>query len=206
MAVIAAGDFKRKKLIVPKGEVRPSQRHLRLSIFDFLAEFIKKARILDLFAGTGAFGIEALSHGAAYVTFVDIASKSVETIKQNLVNLGLKHRGTVYQSDALQFVMRTIRKGEVFDIIFIDPPFTKLRAMPKEQYESYMLELVDRIKAVMNEYGLVIVKYPKKLTLPIPTGLVLMEEKRYGLNSVAFLGQKEYIIEQEDTAQHDTGD
>lgn len=197
MAYIAAGTFKRKSLFVPKKDVRPTQRFLRLSVFDFLADFITNASVLDLFAGTGAFGIEALSRGARKVVFVDIASKAVEAIKLNLVNLNLKENGVVYQSDALDFLVKSIRKNRVFDIVFLDPPFTKLRAMRPDEYTDYMMELVDRSRQVLGKQALVIVKYPKKLTLPFPESLVLVEKRDYGLTRVAFLAQKEYIVEEE---------
>ncbi|WKZ24151.1 MAG: 16S rRNA (guanine(966)-N(2))-methyltransferase RsmD [Candidatus Dojkabacteria bacterium] len=203
MAYIAAGTLKKSKLQVPVGDVRPTQRLLRLSIFDILADFIENAAILDLYAGTGAFGIEALSRGARKVVFVDIASKAVEIIKVNLQNLGLRDKGVVYQSDSITFLVKSVRKQRTFDIIFLDPPFTKLRAMRTDEYSDYMLEIIDRAKRLLRPQSLIIVKTPKKLPLPIPSGLTVVEERTYGLNRVAFLAQTEYIV-QEETA-HDTG-
>lgn len=203
MAFIAAGVFKKKKLIVPKGDVRPTRRHLRLSVFNFLADYVTNASVLDLFAGTGAFGVEAISRGARKVIFVDISSKAVEAIKMNLIALELRDRGVVYQSDAMAFLVQSIKHYRTFDIVFIDPPFTKLRAMKQEQYESYMLELVDRARMLLKERSLIIVKYPKRLTLPVPTGLTNVEQRDYGLNRLAFLAQTEYIVTEE--SAHDTG-
>ncbi len=196
MAFIAAGTLKRKQLLVPKGDVRPTQRTLRLSVFDFLADFVKDASVLDLFAGTGAFGIEALSRGARKVVFVDIASKAVETITQNLFDFGIRDNAVVYQGDSLKFLVKSIRKNRKFDIIFLDPPFTKLRAMKQEQYESYMMELIDRSRQLLGEKSIIIVKYPRKLTLVFPETLALAEQRDYSLNRVAFLVQKEYVLEQ----------
>lgn len=203
MAFIAAGTLKRKQLFVPKGDVRPTQRFLRLSIFDFLADFITKASVLDLFAGTGAFGIEALSRGAGKVIFVDIASKAVEAIKFNLELVGMRDRGVVYQSDSMDFLVKSIKHYRTFDIVFLDPPFTKLRAMKKDEYESYMLEHLDRARMLLNPQSIVIVKYPRKLPLTIPMGMVELERRDYGLNRVAFLGQKEYIVEEKEVTAHD---
>jgi len=201
MAYIAAGKFKRSKLQVPKGDVRPTQRRLRLSVFDFLADFVENASVLDLFAGTGAFGIEALSRGARKTVFVDISSKSTEAIKTNLITLALKERGVVYQSDSIDFLVKSIRKNRTFDIIFIDPPFTKLREMRTDEYTDFMLELTDRAKKLLRPQSIIIIKYPRKMSLPLPTGLTLVEQRDYGVNRVAFLAQTEYII-QEETA-HD---
>ncbi|MCC7304272.1 16S rRNA (guanine(966)-N(2))-methyltransferase RsmD [bacterium] len=197
MAYIAAGKYKRAKLFVPIGDVRPTQRFLRLSLFDFLADFITDAAILDLFAGTGAFGIEALSRGARKVVFVDIASKPVEIIKTNLTNLGLREKGVVYQSDSIDFLVKSAKKNRTFDIIFLDPPFTKLRAMRADEYSDFMLEVVDRAKSLLRPQSVIIVKYPKKMSLPLPTGLTLVEQRDYGLNRVAFLAQTEYIVQEE---------
>ncbi len=203
MAYIAAGKYKRAKLLVPVGDVRPSQRYLRLSLFDFLADFVEDAAILDLFAGTGAFGIEALSRGARKVVFVDIASKAVEIIKTNLTAMGIRDKGVVYQSDSIDFLVKSIRKNRTFDIIFLDPPFTKLRAMRPDEYTDFMLEVVDRAKHLLRPKSIIIVKYPKKMTLPLPSGLTLVEQRDYGLNRVAFVAQTEHILPQE--SAHDSG-
>lgn len=197
MPYIAAGKFKRAKLFVPVGDVRPTQRFLRLSIFDFLADFVTDASVLDLFAGTGAFGIEALSRGARKVVFVDIASKPVEIIKTNLVGMGIRDKGVVYQSETIDFLVRSAKRNMTFDIIFMDPPFTKLRAMRKDEYTDFMLEIVDRAKYLLRPKSIIIVKYPRKMSLPIPTGLTLVEQRDYGLNRIAFLAQTEYIVQEE---------
>lgn len=200
MAHIAAGTLKRKKLIVPDGDVRPTQRLLRLAVFNFLDDFIEHASVLDLFAGAGSFGIEALSRGARKVVFVDIASKSVEAIKQNVQELGIKDATAVYQMDILTFLVKSLRKNRKFDIIFIDPPFSKLYQMENEKRDSYMLEIIDRCKSMLNPKSLVIVKHPKKFKLPIPTGLAVAEERRYGVNKVSYLVQEEYLNQIDDAA------
>jgi 16S rRNA (guanine(966)-N(2))-methyltransferase RsmD len=198
MAFIASGTLKRKRLLIPIGDVRPTQRFLRLSVFDYLADFVVNATILDLFAGTGAFGIEAISRGAGKVIFVDIASKAVEIIKTNLVQLGIRDQSVVYQEDAIKYLVKSARKERTYDIVLIDPPFTKLRAMKPDEYESYMLELLDRSRDLLRERSLIVMKYPKKMTLPLPSGLTLFDQKDYGLNRVAFLAQSEFIKTEED--------
>lgn len=201
MAYIAAGTLKRAHLLSPKGDVRPTQRFLRLSLFDFLADFITEASVLDLFAGSGAFGIEALSRGARKVVFVDISAKATETIKANLIEFKLRDKGVVYQADSIDFLVKSVRKSRTFDIIFMDPPFTKLRAMRPDEYTDFMLELTDRAKYLLRPKSIIIVKYPKKMKLPLPTGLTLVESRNYGINTLAFLAQTEYLIS-EDSA-HD---
>jgi 16S rRNA (guanine966-N2)-methyltransferase len=197
MAFIASGTLKRKQLQIPVGDVRPTQRFLRLSVFDYLADYVVNAVVLDLFAGTGAFGIEAISRGAGKVIFVDIAAKAVEIIKTNLIQLEIRDQGIVYQEDAMKYLVKSARKERTYDIILIDPPFTKLRAMKKEQYENYVIELLDRARDLLRERSLIVMKFPKKMTLPLPSGLTLFEQKDYGLNRVAFLAQTEFLNTEE---------
>jgi 16S rRNA (guanine(966)-N(2))-methyltransferase RsmD len=203
MAFIAAGAFKRARLTHPDGDVRATQRFLRQSVFDYLADFIVNAAILDLFAGTGAFGIEALSRGAGKVVFVDISSKAVYAVKSNLEALGLRDRAVVYQEDSMKYLVKSARKYRNYDIIFLDPPFNKLRAMKPDEYEDYMIELIARAHDLLEEKSLIIMKYPKKLTLPLPSGVTLVETKDYGQNRVAFIAQTEYIRKME--TAHDPG-
>jgi 16S rRNA (guanine(966)-N(2))-methyltransferase RsmD len=203
MPVIGTGTLKRKKLIVPPGDVRPTQRFLRQSVFDFLADYVQNAIILDVFAGTGAFGIEALSRGAGKVIFVDIASKAVEIIKYNLEMLGIRDKGVVYQEDSIKYLVKSVRKHRTYDIIFMDPPFTKLRAMKRDEYEDYMMELIDRAQDLLREKALIIMKYPRKMTLPLPQGLEVVETRNYGLNRVVFILQSEYLKKIE--SAHDSG-
>lgn len=198
MAFIAAGKYKRKQIIVPKGEVRPAQRLLRLAVFNFLGEYIEDASVLDLYAGAGTFGIEALSRGARKVVFVDVASKSIQAIRENIISVGIKDKTAVYQLDTLEFLVKSIKKHRKFDIIFIDPPFTKLYKMKNDERDSYILELLDRSRMLLNEKSLIIFKHPKKFVYPVPDSLKIIEERRYGINKISYIGQKEYIIEDEE--------
>lgn len=110
------------KLQVPKGEVRPTTDRVREALFSILGETIHNARILDLFAGSGAFGIEALSRGAKSVRFVDILRSSCNIIKDNLAKTALQG-GYILQADAVAAIRR--EPEAVYDIIFADPPYCK---------------------------------------------------------------------------------
>lgn len=197
MAVIAAGSLRRRVLKIPKGDVRPTQRILRLALFSYLADFIDKAIVLDLFAGTGAFGIESLSRGARKVVFVDITKMAEKTIKENIEILGIKEKCEVIRADAMEALLKLKRRDYTFDIVFIDPPYTMLRNMKAEEYKEYMLELTSRASEMLNEKSIVIMKYPKKLPIATPSGLVQIETRTYGLNALTFFAQKEYIIHNE---------
>jgi 16S rRNA (guanine966-N2)-methyltransferase len=101
--------------------LRPTQDRIRQVIFSSLAEIVPGARVLDLYAGTGSFGIEALSRGAASATFVEKEKEAIECIRENLTHCHLK--GDVRQADALTFLDGN--PSSQFDLIFADPPYTK---------------------------------------------------------------------------------
>ena len=104
-------------------QLRPTQDRIRQVIFSSLAEVVPGARVLDLFAGTGSFGIEALSRGAASATFVEQEKEAVGCIRDNLSHCHLQ--GDVHQADVFSFLQRA--PEEKFDLIFADPPYLKER-------------------------------------------------------------------------------
>src|SRR5271163_326968 len=99
--------------------LRPTQDRIRQVIFSSLAEVVPGARVLDLYAGTGSFGIEALSRGAASVTFIEQDKEAVQCIRDNLVHCHLQ--GDVWQADVLTYLDKT--PVESFELIFADPPY-----------------------------------------------------------------------------------
>ncbi len=196
MLKISSGKLRRHRIKVPVSKgVRPTQTKLRLHIFNYLADFIENAKVLDLFAGSGAFGIEALSHGAAWTTFVDRVSRAVFTIERNLEKLNLKQKARVVKMDALQFLVRAKKKKDLYDIIFIDPPFDKLLKMDTKVRESYLLELLDRAYAILNPKSVIILKMHKKIKVPIPKNLLVFHTKTFGINRLYYLLDKRYVRE-----------
>jgi 16S rRNA (guanine966-N2)-methyltransferase len=101
--------------------LRPTQDRIRQVIFSSLAEFISGARVLDLYAGTGSFGIEALSRGAASATFVEQDKEAIQCIRDNLAHCHLQ--GNVRQTDVSDYLNK--KPDELFDLIFADPPYLK---------------------------------------------------------------------------------
>jgi 16S rRNA (guanine966-N2)-methyltransferase len=108
------------QLDVPKQGVRPTMDRVKAAIFSSLADLVMEARVLDLFAGTGSLGIEALSRGAASVLFVDHDRQAIATIEKNLARTKLQ--GRARQQDVFEFLKRSDIAG-VFDIIMADPPY-----------------------------------------------------------------------------------
>lgn len=123
MTRIIAGEFRGRRLQVPAdSRVRPTADRVREAWMSILGDRLTGANVLDLFAGSGALGLEALSRGAAHATLVELAAPSLAAIRTNVDALGVGDRVTLHRGDAMRFVER-IQPG-AFDIVVADPPFT----------------------------------------------------------------------------------
>jgi len=122
---VISGLYKSRRIRMPKGAVvRPTKDRIREALFNIVAENVNGARVLDLFAGSGAFGIEALSRGAENSVFVDSDARCVRAIKENLEDLGIEgSRFKFIRADAMQAIKTLQKEAQVFDLIFIDPPY-----------------------------------------------------------------------------------
>ncbi len=122
---VIGGSLRGRKLQSTRGlRVRPTSSRAREAIFDILGH-CHRFRVLDLFAGSGALGIEALSRGADFAVFVDRSSSAVRMIRHNLSECGLKQRSRVIQGEAGRFLRKLAASGERFSLILIDPPYEK---------------------------------------------------------------------------------
>lgn len=118
---IISGSARGRKLISPEGfDVRPTTDKVKESMFNILRFELDSAKVLDLFAGTGQLGIEALSSGAARAVFVDSSKKSLDTVRQNIELSGFSSFSSAVLSDALRFLETTAEK---FDVVLLDPPY-----------------------------------------------------------------------------------
>lgn len=121
---IIAGTLRGRTLLTPKGdETRPSSSKLRETVFNMLQQDIDETLFLDLFAGSGAMGIEALSRGAKHVTLVDQSPDAIQVIKKNIAALGIEKQASVIRTDFLDALKKLLTKGVQFDIIFADAPY-----------------------------------------------------------------------------------
>lgn len=130
---ITAGKFKGQKLASPK-DIRPATGLVRNAIFNICQNQIENANFLDLFAGSGAIGLEAISRGARFSTFVDKSPNSIRIIKENIQKFSLQKYTEVLCKDVLDFSSKT---QQIFDLISIDPPFPLYKENP-----SYINELL----------------------------------------------------------------
>ena len=122
---IIAGKYKSRTIRMPKGaKVRPTKDRIREALFNMITPYIRGAAVLDTFAGSGAFGIEAVSRGAGHVVFVEKDRRCVDTIRKNLETLGVGPDSTsIIKMDAFRAFDMLGRGGEKFDIILLDPPY-----------------------------------------------------------------------------------
>ncbi len=129
MIRIVAGEAKRRHLVVPDSKkIRPTADRVREAVFNSLYKLRfasgqpvpQNLRVLDLFAGSGALGLEALSRGAQFVTFVDMEKSAIKAIYENLSQLGYLERAELVRSDSLEYIKNNA-KG--WDLVFLDPPY-----------------------------------------------------------------------------------
>jgi len=174
---VIGGEFRSRVLkSLPGLEVRPTPDRLREALFSILAPRISGAIFLDLYAGTGAVGIEALSRGAGKALFVEHNEAAVEVIRFNLKSLGLEKRGRVWQGKAASVV----RKIETSGIAFLDPPY------PLEQeYEKALLALADEPP------GLVVAQHAWRFQLKESYGVLKRGRVvRQGDNALSFFADE----------------
>jgi 16S rRNA (guanine966-N2)-methyltransferase len=121
---IIAGLWKGRRLVTPRGDTtRPTADQVRIALMDTLAPRLPGARVLDLFAGAGGIGLEALSRGAAHATFVERDARAVTALRANIATLGAEACTRVVRDDAGRALARLARDGEAFDVVFLDPPY-----------------------------------------------------------------------------------
>ncbi|MFO7587692.1 MAG: RsmD family RNA methyltransferase [Gemmatimonadota bacterium] len=118
---IAGGKWAGRDLVSPGGDVRPTAEPVRVRWMELLGDALEDARVLDLFAGSGALGLEAMSRGARYVDFVENGPGSLHALKANVAALRLGRRGRIYKRDAIPFV-EALEVGS-YDVSFADPPY-----------------------------------------------------------------------------------
>ncbi len=123
---IIAGTCKRKSInSVPGMDTRPTSDRIRESIFNILRDTVREAVVLDLFAGTGAFGLEALSRGAEQALFIDTAPAAIKTIRSNIASCGFEDRTTAKKWDAVRDLNCLKHHAPPFSLVFLDPPYGK---------------------------------------------------------------------------------
>jgi 16S rRNA (guanine966-N2)-methyltransferase len=167
---VVAGEFRGRRLAAPRGvRTRPTADRVREALFSMLGD-VSGLRVLDLFAGSGALGIEALSRGADFVAFVDRDPRAVAAIRRNLDAVGVT--APVVQGHALTF----IREDQTpYDLVFIDPPYDSASRLAGP--------LAERLPAITVKGARIVTESDKRMPLELP--LTLLTERIYGDTRIA---------------------
>jgi len=167
---VIAGRLGGRRLVAPAGTgTRPTGDRVREALFAILGP-LDGARVLDLYAGSGALGIEALSRGAAHATFVDSAPRALAALRANVAALGLAAVADVRRQDARAFLRAASAAGRQYDLVFLDPPYRLAAGLGRE--------LSHALPAVLAAHGRVIVESDRRA--PLELELPLVDERRYG--------------------------
>ena len=192
---VIAGTFRGRRLTVPKGNclVRPTTDRVKESVFSILREQVVDANFLDLCAGTGNMGIEALSRGAKHVTFLDRDPRCLTIIERNLDVCGLTTesdaRYYLLCRDILQGITSLHKRAAIFDVIYFDPPYgVGLEDSSQGSIELYTTSLVLLAETALLEIGgRLLVEHAKQVVLPDAVGsLSRGRQARYGDTVVSF--------------------
>lgn len=176
---VIAGIYGGRHLQTPPGlDTRPTADRVREALFSILGERVEHARVLDLFAGSGALAIEALSRGAASATLVDNAAPAIRAIAANLEALGAD--ATVVRAEARRFLGGASRGGRSYDLVFLDPPYRLAGALGPG--------LSAALAAVVAPGGTVVAESDRRA--PLEVDLPLEDERRYGDTLIRIHGSR----------------
>lgn len=182
---IIAGELKGRKLrSVPGTKTRPTANRTREAIFNILSFQIRNSCVLDLFAGTGAFGIEALSRGAAKAVFVDIDIDSISVLQANINRLCLESRAKIIRWNLTKNLNCLPSLGITFNLVFMDPPYNKKMIAPT-------LSNLHRSQSMVNGTRLTVEHSSKEPLIIDQLPFEITDQRRYGKTLVSFL---KYVI------------
>jgi 16S rRNA (guanine(966)-N(2))-methyltransferase RsmD len=174
---VIAGTYGGRTLKAPPGAAtRPTSDRVREALFSILGASAHEARVLDLFAGSGALGIEALSRGARSVTFVDDAGPAIRALKANLE--ALEADAGVHRGDALRFLGAASRSGAQYDLVFLDPPYRLAERLARPLSEA--------LPAVLAPGAVAVAESDRRA--PLALDLPLSDERRYGDTLIRIYG------------------
>jgi len=177
---ICGGDFKGRRLSVPEGRgTRPARGRVREAMFGMVAAHVPGARVLDIYAGSGAIGLEALSRGAAHATFVERWRVALGCLRSNIETCGVAaDRARVLSMDVSAW---RAPRGEPFDLVFADPPFALLEPLPPELVAPGVLAPDARV----------VVETPsERLTPTTLPGLELLRRREHGRSAICVYALK----------------
>lgn len=180
---IIAGTARSMRIDAPEGkDTRPTLDRVRENLFNILSRRIMDARVLDLFAGSGALSFEAISRGAAHATLVDMDRKAVAVIKQNAARLHMEQQTQIINA-AWQNALSRI-SGETFDLLFLDPPYAM----------ADLSEVTEKLLPFMKRDSLIIIEHPSKSQPLVCEGLLQTDTRAWGYCGVTMYQKTEEQI------------
>lgn len=184
---VIAGVAKGRKLQTVEGlSTRPTTDRIKETLFNMIAFDLPQCKFLDLFSGSGAIGIEALSRGAEHAVFVENNLECQRMIEQNLIHTKLDKQARIVGLEMQKALLQLSNEKAVFDIIFLDPPYET------EMIQPTLLEIVH--SGLLSKDGYVIAEHAAKIPLPSVSGLRILREKEYRTTVLTFLCLEEENI------------
>jgi 16S rRNA (guanine966-N2)-methyltransferase len=175
---LIAGKFGGRLIEAPTGTTtHPMSERVRGSLFNMLGDTVKNAEVLDAFAGTGSLGLEALSRGAEYTTFIERDRAASDILAKNISKLNADANSTVLQINVATFI--TKNPDKMYDVIFTDPP-----------YNDMQLSTVSRLAKILSPSGIMVLSYPGRGEVPPINGIVVVDNRSYGTAALAFYRKK----------------
>ena len=179
---VIAGSAKGRRLIGPKSDrIRPALDKVKEAIFNILGD-IDHLRVLDLFAGTGSIGIEALSRGAGHVVLADSGPEALQIIRKNLEICRFSNKASILKVRLPADISRIAKKQAPFDLIFVDPPYDRNLVGPTLRKIAEEKILAPR--------GTAVVEHSPREEIREECGLVLTDQRRYGQTRISFLRRR----------------
>ena len=177
---IIAGAYKGRRLTTPRGDTtRPTADQVRIALLDTLMPWLSQAHVLDLFAGAGGVGLEALSRGAAHVTFVERDARAVHALRANVTTLDVARAARVVRDTVLRALRALGAEGARFDVVFLDPPYDTddARATLEALGEGVLLA----------DGAVVVAQHLTKRAPPVSAGaLAAFRTRRFGETTLTF--------------------
>jgi len=174
---IVGGACKKRPIKVPKGGVRPTKGIVRGAIFNIIGDNVIDAEVLDIFAGSGALGLEAISRGAKSCIFIE---KNPRFLFENIKYFSCNDKKIQIIIGDFRLGLRRL-KGKEFDIIFIDPPY-------HDNYVQTTLNLISK-NHFLKENGMIVVEHYYEKKLSLPEGFAIFKKKKYGETVVSFINK-----------------
>lgn len=173
MRVISGTCKGRPLKAVPGTSTRPTTDKVKESIFNIIGPFFEGGKGLDLYAGSGGLGIEAISRGLDFVVFVDQNPKAIEIIQQNLKNCRFDDKAEVYRNEAKRALKAVTKRNILFDVIFLDPPYAKQRLEEEIEFISK--------SNFLSAQGIIVVEHDASLIINASIDkLICIRQERYG--------------------------